>query len=77
MIDKSWYQVKNVEAEMIHRGKALKPKQLIYLTKEQAALHNQFSENLIEAQPPKTVLDAAYESEFKEWEKGANDTGES
>lgn len=72
---KSWYQVKNVEAEMIHRGKALKPKQLVYLTKEQAALHNQFSENLIEAQPPSSALDAAYELEFNEWEENA--TGES
>jgi hypothetical protein len=67
--DKSWYQVKNIEnAEMFHRGFLLKPKQLVYLDKEQASLHNRDGENLIEANAPKSILDAAFAEEFNEWD---------
>jgi hypothetical protein len=68
MIEKSWYQVKNIEnVEMYHKGQKLKPKQLIYLTKEQASLHNSNGENLVESEAPKTVLDAAFALEFNEY----------
>jgi hypothetical protein len=73
MIEKSWYQVKNVEnAEMYHKGERLKPKQLIYLTEDQASLHNQDSENLIQVDKPKSILDVAFSEEFNEWNDSKN-----
>jgi hypothetical protein len=73
MNDKAWYQVKNIEnAEMYHKGEKLKAKQLIYLTKDQASLHNQNSENLILASEPKSILDVAFSEEFNEWNDSKN-----
>ena len=64
---KDWYQVQEEGMAVIHRGKTAKPGELVYLTKEQAKLHDKAV--AIADKPPAKIAEVTAASDFNEWKE--------
>ncbi len=64
---KDWYQVQEEGMAVIHRGKTAKPGELVYLTKEQAKLHDKSV--AIADKPPEKIAEVTAASDFNEWKQ--------
>ena len=64
---KSWYQVQEEGMEVFHRGKTAKPGELVYLTKDQAKLHDKAV--AIADKPPWKIAEVTAASDFNEWKE--------
>ena len=64
---KDWYQVQEEGLEIIHRGKTAKPGELVYLTKDQAKLHDKAV--AIADKPPAKIAEVTAASDFNEWKE--------
>ena len=64
---KDWYQVQEEGMAVIHRGKTAKPRELVYLTKEQAKLHDKAV--AIADKPPGKIAEVTAASDFNEWKE--------
>ncbi|MGK7895892.1 MAG: hypothetical protein AB4372_20330 [Xenococcus sp. (in: cyanobacteria)] len=64
---KNWYQVQEEGLNIIHRGKTAKPGELVYLTKDQAKLHDK---SVAKAdKPPAKIAQVTAASDFNEWKE--------
>ena len=66
---KEWYLVREGSNSINHKGKNITPKTKILLTVEQAKLHNTNYQAVVQTEPPKTILDAAFPEEYDQWLK--------
>ena len=64
---KDWYQVQEEGLEIIHRGKTAKPGELVYLTKDQAKLHDKAV--ALADKPPAKIAEVTAAQDFNEWKE--------
>ena len=64
---KDWYQVQESGLQIIHRGKTAKPGELVYLTKDQAKLHDKAV--ALADKPPAKIAEVTAASDFNEWKE--------
>ena len=64
---KNWYQVQEEGMEVVHRGKTAKAGELVYLTKDQAKLHDKAI--ALADKPPSKVAEVTVASDFNEWKE--------
>ena len=62
---KSWYQVQEEGMNIFHRGKTAKAGELVYLTKDQAKLHDKAI--ALADKPPGKIVEVTVASDFNEW----------
>ncbi|MDJ0900254.1 MAG: hypothetical protein QNJ55_15730 [Xenococcus sp. MO_188.B8] len=71
---KDWYQVQEEGLEIIHRGKTAKPGELVYLTKDQAKLHDKAV--ALADKPPAKIAEVTAASDFNDWKAQEKKAGE-
>ncbi len=64
---KDWYQVQEEGLQVIHRGKTAKPGELVYLTKDQAKLHDKAV--ALADKPPAKIAEVTAAQDFNEWKE--------
>ena len=67
---KNWYQIQEEGLQIIHRGKTAKPGELVYLTKDQAKLHDKAV--ALADKPPAKIAEVTAASDFNEWKEQQN-----
>ena len=72
---KSWYQVQEDGMNVIHRGKTAKPGELVYLSKEQAKLHDKAV--ALTDKPPGKIAEVTAARDFNEWKEGEKKSAKS